>query len=239
MTLAKIGSSGTYLAPGLYGGADHSPSQRANKVSWVDPAARRMRWRPVGGVSCRSWPRRHPRRVGKCSVCRHASRARLDYLAASGASLAPLAAQFGLKKSAIYNHASRHISEAYRAAIKIGPFESEEHLRRLCAESGVSVLDNLRAIYGGVASRWLVAFEAGADQTLALLTSRLQSNLELQGRLTRELMPTGGTINNNIIISDAVVRAVMAMHPTPEQRAAFADYYRQRSAAPLVIDVTA
>jgi hypothetical protein len=181
-----------------------------------------------------------PRRTGKCSICRHPERARIDYLAASGASLAPLAAQFRLKRSAVYNHSARHISDAYRAAIKIGPFESEEHLRRLCAESGVSVLDNLRAIYGGVAARWLVAFEAGADQTLALLTTKLQANLALQGQLTRELMPPGSTVNNSlVIVTPEVVRAVQAMHPTPEQRAAFADYYRQRCAVPLVIDAAA
>jgi hypothetical protein len=94
------------------------------------------------------------------------------------------------------------------------------------------VLENLRAIYGGLASRWLVNFEAGADQQLALLTVRMHSNLKLQGRLTRELLPGGPTINNTLIVTDDIVRAVQAMHPTPEQRAAFAAYYRKH--APLI-----
>ena len=178
-----------------------------------------------------------PRRVGyrrptSCTVCRSAERGRIDYLAASGAPLKPLALRFALKPSAMYNHCRRHISEAYKRAVKIGPYESEEHLRKLCAESGTSVLENLRAIYGGLASRWLVNFEAGADQTLALLTTRLHSNLELQGRLTKELLPPGSTTINNLIITDDIVKAVQAMRPTPEQRSAFAAYYRKH--APLL-----
>ena len=149
----------------------------------------------------------------------------------SGAALKPLSARFGLKPSAMYNHCRRHISEAYKRSVKVGPFESEEHLRKLCAESGTSVLENLRAIYGGLCSRWLVNFEAGADQTLALLTTKLHSNLELQGRLTKELLPPGSTINT-LIVTDDIVRAVQAMRPTPEQRAAFAAYYRKH--APLI-----
>jgi hypothetical protein len=36
-----------------------------------------------------------------------------------------------------------------RWCVRIGPFESEERLRQLCAENGVSVVEILRAINAG------------------------------------------------------------------------------------------
>ena len=52
----------------------------------------------------------------------------------------PLGQKFGLGASALYNHAKKHISPDYIRAIKVGPFESEEQLRKLCAEAGTSVV---------------------------------------------------------------------------------------------------
>ena len=45
----------------------------------------------------------------------------------------------------------------YRAAVRLGPFESEARLRQLCAENGVSVVETLRAVNAGVSARWLTA----------------------------------------------------------------------------------
>src|SRR5712692_1849017 len=124
-----------------------------------------------------------PRRVGQrsnlCTVCRHAERGRIDYLIASNSALKPLAPRFGLRPSAIYNHARKHVSDQYKRAIRVGPFSSEEQLRKLCAENGASVLDSLKGIYGGLASHWLMAFESGADTTLCMLTTKMLSSLEL------------------------------------------------------------
>jgi hypothetical protein len=166
---------------------------------------------------------------GRCRACRHPERLRLDYLLATGASQPALAKKFGLSKDVVWRHNQSHIAEEFRRRVKIGPFESEEHLRQLCAEGGASVIDNLRAIYRGLASRWLVAFEAGADQTLSLLTVRMQSNLELQAKITKELAPPGaygGPVTNNFYVSPqylTVLRvAAVALRPYPEARRDFA-----------------
>src|SRR5215831_12419627 len=135
-------------------------------------------------------PRRSGHREGTCKTCLHPERTRIDYLIATGASLKPLAPRFDLKPSSLYNHSKKHVSAEYRAAVRLGPFESETRLRQLCAENGVSVVETLRAVNAGVSARWLAAFEAGADDTFISLTAQMRKNLELLARLTRELVPS-------------------------------------------------
>jgi hypothetical protein len=178
-------------------------------------------------------PRRPGHREGRCKTCLHAERTRIDYLVAAGAPLKPLAPRFGLKPSSLYNHAKKHISDEYRAAVRLGPFESEERLRQLCVENGTSVLENLRAIHAGVSARWLACFEAQADDQFGTLTGHLRKNLELMARLTKELVPAPSTsITNNIAIFEhpEYVRAIAglaeALRPFPEARKAAASVLR-------------
>ena len=173
-------------------------------------------------------PRRLGHREGTCKTCLHPERTRIDYLIATGASLKPLASRFGLKPSSLYNHSKKHVSSEYRAAVRLGPFESEARLRQLCAENGVSVVETLRAVNAGVSARWLSAFEAGADDTFISLTAQMRKNLELLARLTRELVPQPSVVNttNNFMLFEhpeyvQVIAALsMALRPFPEARQA-------------------
>jgi hypothetical protein len=135
--------------------------------------------------------------TGRCTVCRHPDRVRIDYLAASGVELAPLGEKHGISKFAMLRHAKNHITDEFRRSVKIGPFKSEEHLRNLCADSGASVIENLRAVYSGLASRWLANLEAGADHALVAITAKVHDNLTLQARITRELMPAPPNVTFN------------------------------------------
>ena len=165
----------------------------------------------------------------KCGICLHPERGRLDFLVCSGAGVQPTAKKFGVSYDSLRNHVAKHIAQSYRDAVRLGPLQSEEQLRRLVAESGAGVIENLKAIYSGLASRWLHAFEAGDDHKLSLLTGKLHANLELQGRITRELQPSGGTyIQNNFTTSD-VSQLLRILAPFPDARAAIASYYRDRS----------
>jgi hypothetical protein len=142
-----------------------------------------------------------------------------------------------LKPSSIYNHAKKHISAEYRAAVRIGPFESEERLRQLCAENGVSVVENLRALNAGVTARWLAAFEAGADDMFVSLTGQCRKNLELLAKLTKELVPTPSVVTNNVVLFqspeylEAVTGIADALRPFPEARQAVAMALRRLGAA--------
>jgi hypothetical protein len=185
-------------------------------------------------------PRRVGHREGNCRSCRHPERTRIDYLIATGAPLKPLAPRFGLNPSSLYNHAKKHISAEYRAAVRLGPFESEERLRQLCAENGTSVVETLRAVNAGVSARWLVAFESGADDTFVSLTGQIRKNLELLAKLTKELLPPSPTAlytTNNFLLFEhpeyvQVIAALgAALRPFPEARQAVTLALRQFNAA--------
>jgi len=183
-------------------------------------------------------PRRRGHREGSCKTCLHPERTRIDYLVATGAPLKPLAPRFGLKPSSLYNHSKKHISPEYRAAVRLGPFDSEERLRQLCAENGVSIVETLRAVNAGVSARWLVAFEAGADDAFVSLTGQIRKNLELLARLTRELAPQPSVVTtNNIVLFEhpeyvqAIAGIAEALRPFPEARQAVVSALRSFSAA--------
>ena len=80
---------------------------------------------------------------GRCTVCSHSERTRIDYLCAQGGALLRIAKKFGVGDDALRRHFARHVTDDFKAGVKLGPFKSEEHLRTLCAEAGTSVLDNL------------------------------------------------------------------------------------------------
>ena len=149
----------------------------------------------------------------KCGICRHQERGRIDFLVCSGAGVQPTAKKFEVSYDSLRNHVAKHISQSYRDAVRLGPLQSEEQLRRLVAESGAGVLENLKAIYSGLASRWLHAFEAGDDQKLSLLTGKLHANLEMQARITKELSPGGSVhIQNNYLMSDVTTLLKILAH---------------------------
>jgi hypothetical protein len=114
------------------------------------------------------------------------------------------------------------------AAVRIGPLESEEQLRDLCANQGVSVVENLRAINAGVTSRWLAALEAGSDDVFIALTGQIRKNLELLAKLTKELVPSATVVTNHTTIQlfeapqyiEAIAVLCAALRPYPEARAA-------------------
>jgi hypothetical protein len=110
-------------------------------------------------------------RSRRCTVCQHPERGRIDYLLCvaegnHGSGRRALGEKYGLSQHAIWRHGKAHISEEYRKAARVGPFQSEEELRRLVAESGASALDRFNALYNGHLSRWLHALEIGDDDAM-------------------------------------------------------------------------
>jgi hypothetical protein len=162
----------------------------------------------------------------QCTVCRHSLVVQINWLIASGAPLKPLGPRFGLSSTAIYNHAAKHVSDQFKASVRVGPFATEEKLREICAENGESVLTQLRAINGAVAARWLNAFEAGAHDQFVDLTVQLRKNLELMAKLTKELVPPSTTVvnTNNFTLNAEYVQVIAALstalRPFPEARQA-------------------
>jgi hypothetical protein len=120
-------------------------------------------------------PRRGDRRGGKaqCTVCASPEHIRADWLLAAGATCRAVATKFKLSVDAVERHRKRHLSREFLASVRLGPWKSEEELRRLTAENSTSVLENLMAIYGALTSRFLAAHESGSDPTVALLSKEM------------------------------------------------------------------
>jgi hypothetical protein len=177
----------------------------------------------------------------KCTICAHDQRGRLDYLLVTtggshGGGRRALAQKFGVSPDALWRHAKNHISEEYRTAVKVGPFESEEALRKLLAETGASVLDRYNAIYNGHLSRWLLALEAGNDEVMIRHGNVMAALLAKVGVLTREMLPPGAhqNIQTSIYLSSDFYafqrRALGVLRRHPE---ALADWIAEFRPEPL------
>ena len=176
----------------------------------------------------------NPNLYTRCKVCRHESRLRIDWLISSGVPITTIAARFdGLKPDSITRHAKAHVDEDFKRSVRLGPFASEAELRRMCAQEGKSVLEQLNSLYAIGASRLLANYETAQDEGVSSLLRRLTAMLELKAKLTKELVPVGGstTINNTLIQMDpqwlaTQGRILAVLRDFPEARAAVAKCLR-------------
>jgi hypothetical protein len=168
-----------------------------------------------------------------CQVCKHPQAGRIDFLIVSGAGekgRGAIAEKFGISESSISNHTRRHISAEYRAAVLAGPLRSENDLRELVAEEGISVLQNLRVVFNGHRQRWLLALEAGDDPVMIAHARAMGEMLWKIGRLTAEVLPTPVVHQNNTVINvlehpeyiQAITKLSEALQPFPAARKAVA-----------------
>ena len=174
----------------------------------------------------------------KCQVCVHEQCGRIDFLLVSGAGQSgsgrrALAEKFGINQGSIYYHAKHHISAEYRVAILAGPFRSEDDLRQLVAEEGVTVLANFRALFNAHRARWLVALEAGDDEAMIAHSKTMSDMLWKIGKLTREIAPATTFVQNNMVqilehpeYLNAIAVLTAALRPFPEARRAAAEALR-------------
>jgi hypothetical protein len=187
---------------------------------------------------------------GRCTICAHPERARIDFLAVTaagewGSGRRSLAGRFKISEHALYRHCRAHISDEYRRAVRVGPFESEERLRQLLADAGASVLDRYNGLYGGHLARWLAAFEAGNDEMMLRHGAIMGSLLAKVGVLTREMLPPGAhaRIENNFYLSPDFYafqqRALRVLLRHPEARADWIAEFREPPPAARLIEASA
>ena len=138
-----------------------------------------------------------------CMTCAHPECARIDYLAASGASLRDLAAQFGLALTSVHRHYTRHVSDRYKAIIGGGRLESFDALMKKCIEGDSETLDILNLLIRGHTHQWAIAFETGSDNRMSLHALRVQAAIELRAKISRELVPAQPLTVNNYLLKDA------------------------------------
>ena len=162
---------------------------------------------------------------GQCAACRHAERARFEFLIASGASIQAVAKKFGIPYDSLWRHWHAHVSDERKIALLAGPMKLSEVMDR-AAEESASVIDHFAALRTVLFRSMDAATEVGDRNSVAALSGRIIEVLREIGRTTGELVKAGGvTIQNSnvLIMSPAFAQLqrellmVLAKHPEARQ----------------------
>jgi hypothetical protein len=167
-----------------------------------------------------------------CTVCEHPDRERIDVALRGSASLRSIAKSFGLGRTAITGHASKHTTaeqtRKYRVAARGGRRRSalSVAVAPVSLDSPADVLAELRFLYGETKSLYETA---KASHDLRLMDKAISNGAALLDRFAKSfgMFQDGGTtINVNPI--DAKIIAVVQSMTTEELR----EYIRSTKAAP-------
>jgi Trp operon repressor len=164
---------------------------------------------------------------GRCRVCQHAQRARIELLIAGGASQRSVALRFGLSIFATQRHWSNgHVSDERKAQLVAGPGVKLAELANRAADENISILDSLTLIKSMLFAQFMYASECHDLQGSAQISSKLLEALRMQARLTGQLSQAGASVTNNTLIMQspevAEIQAVLirTLQPFPEARQA-------------------
>lgn len=192
-----------------------------------------------------SWEKGRP--TGRCAVCAHPERTRIELLLAGGAGQKSVGDKFGVSKDSIHRHWRGHVSEERRLNLIMGPVGRMELSARV-AEENSSVLDHLKAVRAGIYQQYHAALEAGDRNSGALLAGKLHENLRITAKITGELVSSPLVqINNSqtnvtalldsreFAAFQAALIRVLGAHPAARD-AVVAEFERlEREAAPQAL----
>ena len=151
-------------------------------------------------------PARRGQPSGRCVVCAHPDKVRIELLLAGGAGQKAVGRKFGISKDSVWRHWTRHVDSQHRARLIMGPVQMHA-LSAQIAEENTSVLENLRIIRAGLFRQFDAALEAGDRTVGALLAGKLHQNLQITAKITGELassplIQVNNTQNNNTAMLD-------------------------------------
>jgi hypothetical protein len=175
--------------------------------------------------------------TGKCTVCAHLERTRIELLVLGGASQRSVGRKYGLSHHSLCRHFANHISEERKANLILGPVQRQALAARVCEESE-SVLDHFKATRSGLYSLFDSAVTAGDGNTGALVAGRLTEVNNAIGRLTGQLMASpliSNTTNIFLLPAFAKIEALIvnALLKHPEARTAVIKALREHEASEL------
>jgi hypothetical protein len=169
-----------------------------------------------------------------CAACIHLESGRINFLAATGAKIAPLARQFGLNEGGLANHWAKHVSQDYKDKIASGGFSKFEDLRERVVEGENANLDTIEMLLRGHASQWSIALEAGDHQRMVQHAAQCRQLIRLRAELTGAIAEGVKTTTFNMIAlwsHPAPARAVMKIMQAIDGLAA---EYREDARARIV-----
>jgi hypothetical protein len=172
---------------------------------------------------------------GKCTVCRHLERTRIELLIVGGASKRAIARKFGLSHFAIGRHMSAHVSPERRAALIMGPVSKAALEARLCEESE-SLLDHFKATRAGLLQVYDSTVTAGDGHTSAMLARALNETNSAIGKLTGELINSPLIQHNsvNVVMQSPAASAFLSdlaaqLRPFPDALRAVVTWMESRN----------
>lgn len=146
-------------------------------------------------------PRPRGRPPGHCKVCKHPERARIELLLAGGAGFSAVGRKFGFKHSdPLARHFRKHVSDARKAALAMGPVQVQALAAR-AAEESESVLDHHRATRAGLYSIYAAAVEAGDSVAVASIAGRLTEVNNSMARITGEVASSPMVQHNTLNVT--------------------------------------
>src|SRR5262245_46551471 len=164
----------------------------------------------------------------RCTVCAHAKVGQINYALAKGVAPLAVARENGLRPSAVYNHHKAHVPETYKKVIGAGVYADLDKLLEACIKGDAESLDVLNAMISGHFHSWSLAFSNGSQAGMTSHTSQLRQPIELRAKINRELVPSPGSITNNIMLTGDVTTLLRILEPFPEAKAAIVAHYSAR-----------
>jgi hypothetical protein len=169
--------------------------------------------------------------TGRCAVCRHAERARIEFLMARGASRHALGAKFSVSPDAVARHWRTHVPDTVKAAVLARSLKPGVEIEKLIDDENLGLLENLQRIRGVLFQQFDAAAEAGDRPGVAIISARLHDNLRLAATKTGELQAHAPkTSITNVILSPAYLelrgRLLLALRKYPEAAGAVAAAFR-------------
>jgi hypothetical protein len=164
-------------------------------------------------------------RSGKCAICRHPEKYRIELLLAGAASVRAICARFEVQKNACWRHGKLHMSQERRAALIAGPLKMHQ-LADKANELDLSLLDYMSVVRSTLLLQFTTASEAGDRNGVAIVGGRLLEALRLQAQLTGEITKATSTVTNNVAVinhpfmADLQAMLIRVLSPYPEARQA-------------------
>jgi hypothetical protein len=169
-----------------------------------------------------------------CTICQHEERGRIDYLAASGASLRSLEAQFGLGHASLQRHFERHVTERFKRLCQAQHLTSFAEMLQNATEANAETVDTINLLIRGHAQRWAICLEVGADQNMNFHARRILQAIELRSRITLELQPEARNLTINNFITRDAAELVNTLKGNAEAVAKIEEWYSARMNAKLI-----
>jgi hypothetical protein len=168
---------------------------------------------------------------GRCTICRHAERARIELLMARGASRKAVGEKFAVSPSAAMRHWREHVPTHVKAAAIAKVLKPGETVQKLLDDENVGLLENLQRIRGTLYLQFDAAAEVGDRAGVATLATRLHENLRMAALKTGELQQHASTSVTNIVLSADYLRLrgllLSTLRAYPEASQAVASAFRQ------------